>query len=85
MVGVGRTSHYQACNALTLFLHYFTLACFAWMSVNAYQMYTAFTSVRKNDESRSTIVATNLFLYISIAPAYQKNNKEIIMVSEPSF
>ena len=61
MVGVGRTSQYQSCNALTFFLHYFTLACFSWMSVNAYQMYSAFTSVRGNDESCSTIVATNPF------------------------
>ena len=46
MIGVGRVSHYQSCNTLTLFLHYFTLACFFWMSVNSYQMLGAFTSVR---------------------------------------
>ena len=45
MIGVGQISHHQTCNALTFFLHYFTLACFSWMSVNAYQMFRAFTSV----------------------------------------
>ena len=85
MVGVGRTSHYQSCNALTFFLHYFTLACFKWMSVNAYQMYRAFTSVRENDESCSTINATNCFLYISSAPAYhKKTTKKAQIIVEAS-
>ena len=44
-IGVGRVSHHQTCNGLTFILHYFTLACFAWMSINAYQMLRAFTSV----------------------------------------
>ena len=45
-IGVGRVKHHQACNGLTFLLHYFTLASFSWMTVNAYRMLRAFTSVR---------------------------------------
>jgi len=46
IIGTGRVSHRQLCDALTFFLHYFTLSCFSWMTVNAYQMLRSFTSVR---------------------------------------
>ena len=45
IVGVGRASNSFACYALTFVLHYFTLASALWMTVNAIQMFKAFTQV----------------------------------------
>ena len=47
IVGVDRAENKSACDAMTFFLHYFTLASLSWMCVNAFQMYKAFTQVIK--------------------------------------
>ena len=46
IVGVGRAGYSPVCDAMTFLLHYFTLTSMAWMTVNAVQMYKAFTQVR---------------------------------------
>ena len=45
IVGVGRASYGPTCDAMTFLLHYFTLTSMAWMTVNAVEMYKAFTRV----------------------------------------
>jgi len=45
IVGVDRAEQKQTCDAMTFLLHFFTLASVSWMSVNAFQMYKAFTKV----------------------------------------
>ena len=45
IVGVGRAETKVACDVMTFFLHYFTLTSVVWMTVNAVQMYKAFTQV----------------------------------------
>jgi len=45
IVGVGRAENKEACDAMTFFLHYFTLTSVVWMTVNSIQMYKAFTQV----------------------------------------
>jgi len=47
LVGVGRAGNKEACDAMTFFLHYFTLTSVVWMTVNAIEMYRAFTQVGK--------------------------------------
>ena len=46
IVGVGRASYGPTCDAMTFLLHYCTLTSMAWMTVNAVEMYKAFTQVR---------------------------------------
>ena len=46
VVGVGRAKKKQTCDAMTFLLHYFTICSVSWMTVNAVQMYIAFTQVQ---------------------------------------
>ena len=39
IVRVGRAENKVACDVIAFSLHYFTLTCVVWMTINAVQMY----------------------------------------------
>ena len=43
--GMNRVGDIALCDAMTLLLHYATVACMGWMAADSYQMLRAFTSV----------------------------------------
>ena len=58
-----KTSSLAGCMTAAIALHYFLLASFSWMAVEAYNMYLAFVKVFPNSTSSKFILKSCLFAW----------------------